>query len=59
VAATRYEDALGHLLEVVRRDRAFREDGARKLMIDIFEKVGARSPVVDAWREKLARVLYR
>jgi len=59
VGATRYEDALAHLLEIVRRDRSFRDDGARKLMIDIFEKVGARSPVADAWREKLARVMYR
>jgi putative thioredoxin len=59
VGGQRYEEALGHLIEIVRRDRTFRDDGARKLMIDIFEKVGARSPVADAWREKLARVLYR
>jgi putative thioredoxin len=58
-ARQRHEDALGHLLDIVQRDRTFRDDGARKAMIDLFEAVGSRSELADTWREKLARALFR
>jgi putative thioredoxin len=53
-----WELALAHLLEIVRKDRKFRDDGARKTMLRIFDAVGPRSATADHWRDRLASVLY-
>ena len=36
----------------------FRDDGARKEMVRIFDAIGARSPTSDRWRSRLATILY-
>jgi len=59
VSAGRLEDALAHLLTIVQKDRSFRDDGARKAMIDIFQTLGPDHPVAGQWRERLAMALYR
>ncbi len=57
-ARGRHRDALEESLEIVRRDRSFREEAGRKMMLQIFEIIGSRSPLAEEYREKLKALLY-
>lgn len=57
-AEGRYADALEEFLEIVRRDRNFRDEAARKAMLTIFSLVGERDPLTDQYRKRLASVLF-
>jgi putative thioredoxin len=53
-----YPEALAEFLEVVRRDRRYKDDGARKAMLAIFTRLGDDNPVTRTFRQKLANVLF-
>jgi len=51
------EQALAQLLELVKRDRAYNDDAARKGLLQLFELLGNDHPLVSQTRRQLARVL--
>ncbi|MCG3111837.1 MAG: thioredoxin [Candidatus Manganitrophus sp. SB1] len=54
----KYEEALEAYLTIVRKDRRFKDDAARKAMLQLFEVIGLRSPLAEKYREKLAQILF-
>jgi putative thioredoxin len=57
-ARGRREDAMNHLLEIVRRDRNWNEDGARKQLVQFFEAWGPTDEMTVAGRRRLSSILF-
>ncbi|MFN8829333.1 MAG: thioredoxin [Labrys sp. (in: a-proteobacteria)] len=57
-AAGRREDAIDHLLEIVRRDRTWNEDGARKQLVVFFEAWGPMDEATILGRRRLSSILF-
>lgn len=53
-----YTSALDHLLEAVRLDRKYADDGARKAMLEIFSLLGDDDPRTQDYRRRLSSVLF-
>ncbi len=53
-----YAEAMENWLEGVRRNRMFRNDGARKALITVFEILGAEDPLVVRYRKRLLSLLH-
>ncbi|GLK57391.1 putative thioredoxin [Methylopila capsulata] len=57
-AAGLRKEALGHLLEIVKRDRSWNEDGARKELVSLFEAWGPKDEHTIAGRKRLSSLLF-
>lgn len=57
IAEHNYEPALENLLEVMRRDRKFGDDAARKTLLQTFEMMGSDS-LANQYRQKMFNLLY-
>jgi putative thioredoxin len=54
----RREDAIDHLIQVIRKDRTWNEDGARKQLVQFFEAWGPKDDMTLLGRRKLSSVLF-
>ena len=45
-------------LEIVQRDRSFRDDIGRVKMLEVFEMAAAQPEIVDEYRGRLSRILF-
>jgi putative thioredoxin len=52
------EDAAQQLLEIVKRDRKWNDDGARKQLVQFFEAWGFADPAAVEGRKKLSSILF-
>lgn len=57
-AAGKREAAVDELLEIVRRDRTWNDDGARKQLVKFFEAFGHMNPLTVATRKRLSTILF-
>jgi putative thioredoxin len=55
---SQYAEAIDTLLEIVSRNRAFRSDGARKLLLMLFDALGDKHPLTGPNRRALANMLF-
>lgn len=56
--AGRMDEAVDELVEIVRRDRAWNDEAARKQLLTIFEAAGPMSEVAKQGRRKLSALLF-
>jgi putative thioredoxin len=56
--ASRREDAIDQLIHIIRKDRTWNEDGARKQLVQFFEAWGPKDEMTLLGRRKLSSVLF-
>jgi putative thioredoxin len=57
-AAGKRPEAVDHLMEIVRRDRKWNDDGARKQLVQFFEAWGPTDEATVTGRRKLSSILF-
>lgn len=57
VRVERLPEALDQLIEIIKRDRTFRDDAPRQTVLKIFDLAGGRGPLVSQYRSLLSQAL--
>jgi putative thioredoxin len=57
-AEGRREEAAEHLLAIMRKDREFDNDGARRQLVEFFEAWGPKDPVTIGMRRRMSSILF-
>lgn len=58
VTANRVEEGMELLLQIMRSDRQYGEDAARKTLLEVFDMLGRDDPVTVQYRRRMASLLY-
>ncbi len=58
IAANRHAEGMDQLIEIVRRNRGFKDEIARKTLLDVFNLLGGQNGLVAEYRRKLSSALY-
>lgn len=58
VLEERYDAALEQFLSILTQDRRYRDDGARKAMVSVFDLLGDNHPLTKDYRKRLTMALY-
>ena len=58
VARGRHREALDQLLEIVKRNRAFKDDIGRRTILEVFSVLGPDNKLVEEYRRRLSSALY-
>ena len=58
VIAGRHEAAMDQLLDILQRNRDFREDAGRKGLLSVFKLLGNEGELVNRYRSKLVKAMY-
>ena len=58
LANNQQEEAIEHLLNIVKKDRKWEEDKARKKIVELLEAFGEDDPLTDLTRLKLSSILF-
>jgi putative thioredoxin len=56
--ANRREEAIEHLIQIIRKDRSWNDDGGRKQLVQFFEAWGPKDEMTLLGRRKLSSVLF-
>jgi putative thioredoxin len=52
------QEALDHLFEIVRKDRSWNDDAARKQLVELFDAWGPKDPLTQSGRQRLSSLLF-
>ncbi len=58
IGQDRHAEGMDQLIEIVRRNRGFRDEIARKTLLDVFNLLGGQNELVAEYRRKLSSALY-
>ncbi|MGI9316503.1 MAG: thioredoxin [bacterium] len=58
IVRQQFAEGMDHLIEIIRRDRKFENDAARKTMLRVFEALGGKGELVSEYRSRLSSVLF-
>lgn len=58
MGANRQQEAVDHLLDIVKRDRKWNDEAARKQLVKVFEALGPMDPVTVDARRRLSSILF-
>ncbi len=57
-ARNQRREAMDHLIEIVRKDRAWNDDAARKQLVEFFDAWGPKDPLTLEGRQRLSSLLF-
>lgn len=58
ITQSKFDEAMDQFLEIMKRDRQYRDDAGRQGLLKVFEMLGNAGELVQRYRQKMASLLY-